>query len=57
MSFLLGLDVGTTGCKAVIFDFEGNIKGYGFQEYEILYRVLNGQNRMPVLYGKQLKRC
>lgn len=37
MSFLLGLDVGTTGCKAVIFDFEGNIKGYGFQEYEILY--------------------
>lgn len=33
---LLGLDVGTTGCKAVVFDLEGNIKGYGFHEYEVI---------------------
>jgi xylulokinase len=33
---LLGLDVGTTGTKAVIFDLDGNIKGYGFREYEVL---------------------
>lgn len=33
---LLGLDVGTTGCKAVVFDLDGNIKGYGFHEYDIL---------------------
>ena len=30
---LVGLDVGTTGCKAVVFDPEGMILGYGFQEY------------------------
>jgi xylulokinase len=34
--YLLGLDVGTTGCKAVIFDKEGNIAGYGFREYDII---------------------
>ena len=33
---LLGLDVGTTGCKAVVFDLEGNIKGYGFHEYDVI---------------------
>lgn len=34
---LLGLDVGTTGCKAVVFDIEGSIMGYGFREYDIIY--------------------
>ena len=34
--YLLGIDVGTTGCKAVVFDKEGNIKGYGFREYGII---------------------
>lgn len=34
--YLLGLDVGTTGCKAVVFDPDGNIKGYGFQEYDVI---------------------
>ncbi len=33
---LLGLDVGTTGTKAVVFDLEGNIKGYGFREYGMI---------------------
>ncbi len=33
---LVGLDVGTTGCKAVVFDPEGNILGQGFEEYGIL---------------------
>lgn len=32
----LGLDVGTTGTKAVVFDVDGNIKGYGFNEYEVI---------------------
>jgi xylulokinase len=34
--YLLGLDVGTTGCKAVVFDLDGNIKGYGFHEYDVI---------------------
>jgi len=33
---LLGLDVGTTGCKAIVFDIEGNIKGHGYYEYGII---------------------
>lgn len=34
--YLLGLDVGTTGTKAVVFDIDGNIKGYGFREYGVI---------------------
>lgn len=34
--YLLGLDVGTTGTKAVVFDLDGNIKGYGFREYDVI---------------------
>lgn len=32
---LLGLDVGSTGCKAVVFDIGGNIVGSAFKEYDI----------------------
>ncbi|HOW65525.1 MAG TPA: FGGY-family carbohydrate kinase [Candidatus Paceibacterota bacterium] len=32
---LIGLDVGTTGCKAIVFDPAGHIKGHGYQEYEV----------------------
>lgn len=33
--FTLGLDIGTTGAKAIVFDETGNQLGYGFQEYSI----------------------
>lgn len=33
---VIGLDVGTTSCKAIVFDLEGNQKGYGFCEYGII---------------------
>jgi xylulokinase len=36
MPRLIGIDVGTTGCKAVVFDPEGRILGYGFREYGII---------------------
>ena len=32
---LLGIDVGTTGAKASIFDLSGNLLGYGFKEYGV----------------------
>lgn len=32
---LMGLDIGTTGCKATIFDFEGSIKASAYREYGI----------------------
>jgi xylulokinase len=33
---LIGLDVGTTGCKAIVFDPLGQIKGYGYREYGLV---------------------
>lgn len=35
--YLLGLDEGTTGCKAVIFDFEGAVMGSDYREYPCYY--------------------
>lgn len=32
---LLGLDIGTSGCKATIIDCEGNVKGQAYQEYSL----------------------
>jgi xylulokinase len=33
---LIGLDIGTTGCKAIVFNSEGKILGQGAREYSIL---------------------
>lgn len=33
---LIGLDIGTTGCKAVVFDLQGRMLGRGFREYGIV---------------------
>lgn len=34
---LLGLDVGTTGCKAIVFDLEGNVLSSAYREYPLLH--------------------
>lgn len=34
-AYLLGLDVGTTGCKTVVFDQEGRELGRGYREYPV----------------------
>nr|NIO41335.1 hypothetical protein [Burkholderiales bacterium] len=33
---LIGLDIGTTGCKAIVFSSEGKIRGRGAREYSVL---------------------
>lgn len=33
---LLGLDIGTSGCKATIVDYEGNIEGQAYKEYFLI---------------------
>jgi xylulokinase len=35
---LIGLDVGTTGCKAIVFDVNGNILGQAYREYPFIHR-------------------
>ncbi|RLE07453.1 hypothetical protein DRJ00_08110 [Candidatus Aerophobetes bacterium] len=34
---LMGLDVGTTGCKAVVFDLEGKVLSQAYREYSLLH--------------------
>jgi xylulokinase len=34
---LIGLDIGTTGCKAILFDADGQILGRAAREYEVLF--------------------
>ena len=34
---IIGLDIGSTGCKAIVFNPEGKILGSGFREYGIEY--------------------
>lgn len=46
---LLGLDIGTSGCKATIIDYEGNIMGQAYKEYSLLspkqgWQELNPKN-------------
>jgi xylulokinase len=33
---IIGLDIGTTGCKAIVFDYDGHILGQAAREYAIL---------------------
>jgi len=35
--YLLGIDEGTTGCKSVVFDLEGNLIGSDYREYPSYY--------------------
>ncbi len=35
-NYLLGIDIGTTGTKAIIFDEKGGIKGAAHEEYDII---------------------
>ncbi len=32
---LIGVDIGTTGCKAIVFDYEGNAKSGAYKEYAL----------------------
>ncbi|MBI3912264.1 MAG: hypothetical protein HY320_15200 [Armatimonadetes bacterium] len=34
---LLGIDIGTTGCKAIVFRVDGEILGQGYQEYPLIH--------------------
>jgi xylulokinase len=35
--YIVGLDLGTTGAKTIIFDLEGKIVGSGYKEYPCYY--------------------
>lgn len=35
--YLVGIDAGTTGCKSIVFDLDGNVLGQDYREYPCLY--------------------
>jgi xylulokinase len=41
VDLVLGIDIGTTGCKSVLYDTKGVSRSSGYRDYEIL-SVLNG---------------
>ncbi len=44
---LAGIDIGTTGAKAAIFDLKGNILGSGYREYQCTYPKPNWIEQDP----------
>ena len=52
---LLGIDVGTSGCKATIIDEEGNVKGQAYKEYPILTPQPGWQEIDPELVWNSVK--
>ncbi len=45
--YLAGIDIGTTGSKAAIFDLEGNMLGSGYREYSCSYPKPNWIEQDP----------
>ena len=53
---LLGLDIGTSGCKATIIDYEGNIKGQAYQEYSLVSPKPGWEEINPELVWESVKK-
>lgn len=51
-NYLLGIDVGTLGCRCSIFDRLGNVKGYAYEEYSIESPKPNYAEQNPETYWK-----
>lgn len=52
---LLGLDIGTSGCKATIVDFDGNITGQAYKEYSLVTPLPGWQEIDPELVWRSAK--
>lgn len=53
---LLGLDIGTSGCKATIIDFDGNVRAEASAEYPLLSPQPGWQELDPVVVWESVKR-
>lgn len=45
--YVIGLDIGTTACKAIVFDLEGKIKGYSSSGYDVIIKKPNWAEQEP----------
>lgn len=46
-SFLMGIDIGTTGCKSIIFSYDGRILSSAYGEYKLYHREPNWSELNP----------
>ena len=54
MQYLLGIDIGTSGTKTVLFDTEGRTITSALSEYPLYQPVSAGQNRILQTGGMPL---
>lgn len=52
---LLGIDVGTSGCKATILDYEGSVLGSAYKEYSMVSPMPGWQELDPELVWDSVK--
>lgn len=50
--YLIGLDLGTTGCKSMVFDTTGRILGEHYIEYEVIFLPDGGAEQDAELWWK-----
>jgi sugar (pentulose or hexulose) kinase len=59
--YFIGVDIGTTGAKAVIVDVNGNVLATAYEEQDYIILRLAGLNRSPKILSHQpstlLKKC
>lgn len=55
--YILGLDVGTTGCKAAVFDTWGNVIEYSYKEYPLIYPRKGWMELNPELVFQSVLWC
>lgn len=53
--FLVGVDIGTTGCKAIVFDENGKALGYGFREHNVIQEKFGYAEQNPNEVWKNTK--
>ena len=54
--YLMGVDVGTTGTKAIVFDLDGNAVGRDYEEYSCVYPYPNWVEQDAELLAEATKR-
>lgn len=55
MTYVIGLDIGTTSAKAVLFDKSGNVKAEQEQKYPLLHPFANWAEQDPLQIEKAAK--
>lgn len=53
--YSIGLDVGTTGVKAIVCDIYGNVFGSGFREYDVIFSTPGQAEQDPEAIWKKTK--